>query len=193
MRKVILMAVVLIMAGCGFMKNSTTSNPSSNQPATASPTTTTTTENSTSNAALVAGQGAGNALQAIYAQYKVDGNKYDYKNLQNIMNTVTLVANCEGLKENYKDKTYLAEFGKGMVASSLGLVTQNNVQTVTNSLVEMVKNSETVQNAQTKTTQAVQSAATQAQNTANQAASYANTAAQYAGALSSLLGAFGNK
>lgn len=45
-----------------------------------------------------------NALLAIYHQYKADGNKYDYKNMQNILNTVTLVANCEGLKENYKDK-----------------------------------------------------------------------------------------
>ena len=100
--------------------------------------------------------------------------------MQNILNTVTLVANCEGLKTNFKDKTYLKDFGKGMIASSLGLVTQNNVESVTNSLVTMVKESETVQNATTT-----------AQNTANTAAGYANTAAQYAGALSSLLSAFG--
>jgi hypothetical protein len=129
-----------------------------------------------------AGQGAGNALLALYNQYKADGNKYDYKNMQNVLNTVTLIAQCEGLKDNYKDKTYLKEFGKGMIASSLGLVTQNNVETVTNSLVDMVKNNETVQ-----------SATTQAQSTASQAASYANTAAQYAGALSTLLGAFSGK
>lgn len=186
MKKIILFATAIMMAGCGFMQSSTSSNNS--QPA--QPATTTA---QASNAAMTAGQGAGNALLAIYNQYKADGNKYDYKNMQNILNTVTLVANCEGLKENYKDKTYLKEFGKGMVASSLGLVTQNNVETVTNSLVEMVKNSETVKNAQTQTTQAVQNAANQAQNTANQAASYANTAAQYAGALSTLLGAFGGK
>lgn len=121
-------------------------------------------------------------MLALYNQYKADGNKYDYKNMQNILNTVTLVANCEGLKDNFKDKTYLKEFGKGMIASSLGLVTQNNVETVTNSLVDMVKNSETVQNA-----------TTQAQSTASTAAGYANTAAQYAGALSTLLGAFSGK
>lgn len=118
----------------------------------------------------------------LYSQYKADGNKYDYKNMQNVLNTVTLVANCEGLKENYKNTSYLKEFGKGMVASSLGLVTQDNVEQVTNSLVDMVKNSETVQTA-TQT----------AQNTANTAAGYANTAAQYAGALSTLLSAFGGK
>ena len=169
----------MMMAGCGFMQNSTGSNQSS--AAGSQPAATVTTAQS-SNAAMSAGQGAGNALLALYNQYKADGNKYDYKNMQNILNTVTLVAQCEGLKENYKDKGYLSEFGKGMVASSLGLVTQNNVETVTNSLVDMVKNSETVKNAQT-----------QAQNTATTAAGYANTAAQYAGALSTLLGAFGGK
>lgn len=179
MKKImIFVAATLIMAGCGFMKNSTSSNQNS---AVSSQSTTTTTAQS-GNTAVSAGQGAGNALLALYNQYKADGNKYDYKNMQNILNTVTLVANCEGLKENYKDKTYLKEFGKGMVASSLGLVTQNNVETVTNSLVDMVKNSETVQNA-----------TTQAQSTASTAAGYANTAAQYAGALSTLLGAFSGK
>ena len=32
-----------------------------------------------------------NALLAIYSQYKADGNKYGYKNMQNILNTVTLI------------------------------------------------------------------------------------------------------
>ena len=179
MKKImIFVAATLIMAGCGFMKNSTGSNQNS---AVSSQSTTTTTAQS-GNTAVSAGQGAGNALLALYNQYKADGNKYDYKNMQNILNTVTLVANCEGLKDNFKDKTYLKEFGKGMVASSLGLVTQNNVETVTNSLVDMVKNSETVKNA-----------TTQAQSTASTAAGYANTAAQYAGALSTLLGAFSGK
>jgi len=168
-------AAAMLMAGCGFLKNSTSNT-------TTQPAATTNTTANTGNTAVSAGQGAGNALLALYNQYKADGNKYDYKNMQNILNTVTLVANCEGLKENYKDKTYLSEFGKGLIASSLGLVTKDNVETVTNSLVTMVKDSETVQNA-----------TTQVQNTANQAASYANTAAQYAGALSSLLSAFGGK
>ena len=180
MRKIFLMtAVALMVASCGFMKNSTPSNTTAQTTAQpAATTTTTTTQNG--NAAISAGQGAGNALLNLYNQYKADGNKYDYKNMQNALNTVTLIANCEGLKDNYKNTTYLKEFGKGMVASSLGLVTQNNVETVTNSLVEMVKSSETVQNA-TQT----------AQSTANTAAGYASTAAQYAGALSSILSAFG--
>ena len=171
----LVVAAAVLMSSCGFLKNSTT-GASSNQTTTQTATTTTPAN------AQSAGQGAGNALLALYNQYKADGNKYDYKNMQNILNTVTLVANCEGLKTNFKDKTYLKDFGKGMIASSLGLVTQNNVESVTNSLVTMVKESETVQNATTT-----------AQNTANTAAGYANTAAQYAGALSSLLSAFGGK
>lgn len=173
MKKIILFATALMMAGCGFMQNSTSSNVQSNNVQS-----TTSTTASSSNAAMTAGQGAGNALQALYTQYKADG-KYDYKNMQNALNTVTLLANCEGLKDNYKDKTYLTEFGKGLIASSLGLVTQSNVTTVTNSLVDMVKNSETVQNI-----------SSQAQSTANTAASYASTAAQYAGSISNLLSLF---
>ncbi len=179
MKKIILFATAILMAGCGFLQNSTSSNTSSTA---ANTQTTATTTNTGANTAVSAGQGAGNALLALYNQYKADGNKFNYKNTQNILNTVTLVANCEGLKDNYKDKTYLSEFGKGMISSSLGLVTQDNVTTVTNSLVEMVKSNETVQNA-TAT----------AQNTANTAASYASTAATYASSLSSILSAFSGK
>ena len=178
MKKIFLVAAVAMMvAGCGFMKNSTSSNAQ-----TTTQTTTTTNASTDTNAAMTAGQGAGNALMNLYKQYKADGNKYDYKNMQNALNAVTLVANCEGLKDNFKNTTYLKEFGKGLVASSLGLVTQDNVQTVTNSLVDMVKNSDTVQNASQTL-----------QNSANTAASYANTASQYAGAISTLLGAFAGK
>lgn len=171
MKKILLMAAfAMIMAGCGFMKNSTTNGQTNNVQ-----TTTTTTTDGQQNTAVTAGQGAGNAILALYKQYKADGNKYDYKNMQNILNTVTLVANCEGLKDNYKNTTYLKEFGKGMIASSLGLITQDNVESVTNGLVDMIQNNETVQ------------------NTANTAAGYANTASQYASALSTLLSALGGK
>ena len=170
-KSILLVAAMMLVSACGFMKNST-SNTSSAEPAA---TTTQTTANQNTNAAQSAGQGAGNALLALYNQYKADGNKYDYKNTQNILNTVTLVANCEGLKDNFKNKTYLTEFGKGLIASSLGLVTQENVENVTSSLVDMVKNNENVQNA------------------ANTASGYANTASQYASALSTILGMFGGK
>ena len=164
-------AVTLLMSSCGLTKSTTSSNAAAPQAA----------STTSAQTAVSAGQGAGNALLNLYNQYKADG-KYDYQNMQNILNTVTLVANCEGLKSNYKDTEYLKDFGKGMIASSLGLVTQNNVETVTNSLVEMVKSSETVQEAKATT-----------QSTASTAAGYANTAAQYAGALGTLLSSFASK
>ena len=174
-KMMIVAAFAIMMTSCGMLQKSSSNEQTANNAQT-------TTNTTTATDALSAGQGAGNALLALYKQYKADGNKYDYKNMQNVLNTVTLVANCEGLKTNYKDKTYLKDFGKGMIASSLGLVTQNNVETVTNSLAEMVKSDETVQNA-----------ATQVQNTATTAAGYANTAAQYASSLSSILSLFGSK
>ena len=182
MKKVFLLtATVLMMTGCGFMQNTTSSNAA--QPAqTAAPAAQTTTAapaTQTTTNAQTAGQNAGAALQALYAQYKADG-KYVLTNMQNAYNTMTLIANCEGLKQNYKDKNYLTDFGKGMIVGSLGLVTQNNVQMVTNSLVSMVSNNETVQ-----------AGKSQLQNGASTAAGYANTAAQYAGALGTLLSAFG--
>ena len=172
-KMMIVAAFAIMMTSCGMLQKSSSNEQTANNAQT-------TTNTTTATDALSAGQGAGNALLALYNQYKADGNKYDYKNMQNVLNTVTLVANCEGLKDNYKDKTYLSEFGKGLIASSLGLVTQSNVNTVTNSLVEMVKSNETVQNATTKV-----------QEGANSAASYANTAAQYASSISSILSLFG--
>ena len=174
MKKLFLMAAVAMMvAGCGMMKKNVQSD-------NVQSTTTTTAQSDKS--AVSAGQGAGNALLGLYNQYKADGNKYNYKNMQNAVNAVTLVANCEGLKTNYKDKNYLKDFGKGLISSSLGLVTQSNVESVTNSLVDMMKNSE-----------AVQSATQTAQDATNSAANYANTAAQYASSISSLLSLFGSK
>ena len=179
MRKMILMAAAIMMVGCGFLKNGTSSNTAGQQ--------TTATTTTSTNAAISAGQGAGNNILALYNQYKADGNKYDYTNLSNIMNTVSLVSNCEGLKDNFKNTTYLSEFGKGLIASSLGLVTQNNVSTVTDNLVNMVTSTEAVQNATTQ----VQSTANTAAGYANTAAQYANTAATYANSISSLLSLFG--
>ena len=168
MKKILLIvSAAVLMSACGAQKNSTSS------------TGTQQTSSQQATTAMSFGQGAGDALYNLYRQFKADGNKYDIQNMQNVLNTVSLIANCQGLKTNYKDKQYLSDFGKGMIAGSLGLVTRNNVEQVTNSLVDMVKNSDEYQDTKTK-----------AQSTASTAAGYANTAAQYAGALSALLGAF---
>jgi len=184
MKKIILMvAAAVLMTSCGLTKSSSTGTTTAQTP----------TMSTSSTSALSAGQGAGSALQALRAQYVLDGNKFDYKNMQNILNTVTLMANCEGLKTNYKDREYLKEFGKGMIAGSLGLVSQNNVQTVTNSLVNMITSSQAAQTTQTKLQETASKTAETVSSAASSAAGYANTAAQYAGALSSLLGAFSGK
>lgn len=171
MKKVIFIAVAatMLMSSCGITKSSSTAAGSQAATVTSAQT------------AASSGQGAGNALLNLYTQYKADG-KFDYQNMQNILNTASLVANCEGLKNNYKDKEYLKDFGKGLITGSLGLVSQNNVESVTSSLVDMVKGSETVQQAKSTT-----------QSTASTAAGYANTAAQYAGTLSTLLNSFASK
>lgn len=166
----IILAAAVMMCSCGALKNNSGAQSSATSSSAAS---------TTSATPSTAGQGAGNALHALYKQFKADGNKFDYTNMQNILNTVTLVANCEGLKQNYSNKSYLSEFGKGLIVGSLGLVTQDNVSTVTDSLIDMVKNTET-----TKTVSST------AQSAAGTAAGYANTAAQYAGTLSTLLSAF---
>ena len=165
-KSILLLAAAMLVCSCGFQKNSASSTQSS-------------TSGTQQVSALSAGQGAGNAMLNLYNQYKADGNKYDYTNMQNALNTVTLLANCQGLKQNYKDKAYLKEFGEGMMESSLGLVTQDNMERVTNSLVDMVKNNENVQDSSSKM-----------KSGASAAAGYANTAAQYAGAISALLAIF---
>ena len=153
----ILFAAMMLICACGSQRNSAAGSSQSTN---------------TQVSAMSAGQGAGDALHKLYAQYKADGNKYDYKNIQNILNTVSLVGNCATLKDNYKNKSYLSEFGTGMIAGSLGLVTQANQERVTNSLVDMMRNNESVQEG------------------SSQMKSNAAIAAQYAGALSSLLSDF---
>lgn len=126
---------------------------------------------------------------ALYNQFKADGNKFDYKNMQNILNTVSLVANCEGLKDNYKDTNYLTQFGKGLIAGSLGLVTNNNVNNVTGSLVDLVSGVQAVTGGSTSTS----TATTSAQSGLSSALGSVSSVAQYAGSINSLLSLFGGQ
>ena len=168
----LLIALAIVAASCGALKGTssqTGSNASASSSAVAS---TSTASNQT---AVGAGQNAGSALVAMYNQYKADGNKYDYKNLNNIINSLQLVSACEGLKDNKSNKEYLKSFGKGMLASAAGLVTESNVNQVTNTLTDMVVSNPTVTGA------------------ASTAAEKLNTAAQTASSISSILGLFAGK
>lgn len=171
-KTVLLIAAAIAMMSCGALKGTSSQTSSAAGSAPSAAATTVTANNST---AIGAGQNAGTALLAMYNQYKADGNKYDYKNLNNILNTLQLVSACEGLKDNKGNKEYLKSFGKGMLASAAGLVTQNNVNTVTNTLTDMVVNNPTVTSAATT------------------AADKLNTAAQTASSISSILSLFSGK
>lgn len=122
--------------------------------ATADATTTTTTTTTPASQATTYGQGAGAAIMNLYAQYKADG-KFDMKNANNILNSLQLFANCIDLKDNYKDKTYLSEYGLGLMKGAAGLVNTDNVESVLSNLTELANSkaaeaSETASNALTK-------------------------------------------
>ena len=172
MKKVILLvASAIVMVSCGMMQ-STTSSANGNGSQAAGTTTSQVASTAVSSNAVSAGQNAGTALLALYNQYKADGNKYDYKNMNNVINCLQLVAACEGFKENKSNKTYYKDFGKGMLVSAVGLVTESNVNTVTNQLAEMVTSNEQINSAATNM------------------ADKLNTAAQTASTVSSILSMF---
>ena len=151
-KTILLIATAIAMLSCSALKGGSASSTTANT-STAAATTTTSTS------ALSAGQNAGNALLALYNQYKADGNKYDYKNLNNIINCLQLVNACEGLKETKNNKAYLKDFGKGMMVSAVGLVTESNVNSVTDQLTEMVTSNEKVNAAASTASEKLQTAA----------------------------------
>jgi len=171
-KTILLIATAIAMLSCSALKGGSAQSSNAAAPAATTPAATTT---AVSTSPVSAGQTAGNALLALYNQYKADGNKYDYKNLNNIINCLQLVNACEGLKEVKNDKTYLKDFGKGMMVSAVGLVTESNVNSVTNQLTEMVTSNEKVNAA------------------ASTAADKLQTAAATASSISSILSMFAGK
>ncbi|MBQ7697179.1 MAG: hypothetical protein IJT35_01170 [Paludibacteraceae bacterium] len=152
MKKVLLASLValLVLSSCSALKG-TSSNAN-------------TVASAVSSATSSDGMAAGQALSAIYKQYKADG-KYDYTNLNNALNTIKLLQSCQNLKSNAKNSTYWKNFAAGLVLGSNNLVTDQLSGTVTNSLNSLVSNVDT---------QKLQSAgqnATDAISTAKQTAS----------------------
>lgn len=142
MKKTILFAATaLVMAGCGSINpNNVASalNTAANATATAANVANTVSGATTTTTlpAAEAGKEAGNNLKALLAQYLLDG-KFDYKNADNINNTLALVSNCSALPANIKNKEYRKEFGTGLIGYSGGIVNQENVDAVTDKLTEM--------------------------------------------------------
>jgi hypothetical protein len=152
MKKVLFVSLValLVLSSCSALKGTSSSaNP---------------VVSAVSSATSSDGMAAGQALNAIYKQYKADG-KYDYTNLNNELNTIKLLQSCQNLKSNAKNSTYWKNFAAGLVLGSNNLVTDQLSGTVTNSLNSLVSNVDT---------QKLQSAgqnATDAISTAKQTAS----------------------
>lgn len=198
MKKIaIIVATATLMMSCSLLKGGSASTPATT-PAT------TTVSATAPTSAVSAGQNAGAALLALYNQYKADG-KYNYTNANNILNSVALVAACADLKNYAQDKEYRSSFGQGMLLAATGLVTKNNVNTITDQLVNMVTTSEKVNTATTTVQEQVTTAATNAQekvteavtsaqNTVSTAAASAQeklaTAASAAASISSILSLF---
>lgn len=145
-------------------------------------------------AATTSGQAVGNALRALYTQYKTDG-KYDYKNVNNAINATLLLANISDLPKNMKNASYLKDFSQGLMGTSAGLVNQNNVTTVTDNLTTIAKEYATnvVDKAAEKTTEKTAEVADKAASTTSTIADKLATAASTATSISSLLSLFGNK
>ncbi len=167
------------MTGCGMLKGGSTAGTTNSTATTAA-----TTEAAAVSASVSAGQAAGNALNALYTQYKADG-KYDYKNINNAVNATLLLANCADLPKNVKNTTYMSEFAQGLMASSAGLVTKSNVNTVTDNLTNLATEyAEKVATSETTT---------KAASTANSIADKLTSAANTASSISSLLSLFSGK
>ncbi len=182
MKKILFsLAAVALLASCSLLKGTSANNA-------AAPAASTTADAAAVSTTLTAGQAAGNALHALYTQYKADG-KYDYKNINNAINATLLLANCADLPKNVKNAAYLKEFSQGLIASSAGLVTQSNVNAVTNNLTTIA--TEYAQGVAEKT--AASETAQKAAATTNTVAEKLATAASTANSISSLLSLFGKK
>lgn len=194
MKKIVIFAAAaLMMSSCSMLQKSST-------PAAAT-TTATAPVAGVAASPSTAGLNAGTALLALYKQYQIDG-KFNASNLQNIANAVTLIANCQELKANYADKAYRQQFNQGLLGSAAkSLVTPTNVNTVSNSLVNIATAAaQTAATSQTATaaTQAANNAVNTVNNAAEKATSYAQTAASAAStvanaasSITSLLSLFG--
>lgn len=197
MKKIVIFAAAaLMMSSCSLLQKSST-------PAPAATATTAAPAVGVASSPSTAGLNAGTALLALYKQYQIDG-KFNASNLQNIANAAALIANCQELKANYADKEYRKQFNQGLLGSAAqSIITPTNVNTVSNSLVNIATAAaQTAATSQTATaaTQAANTAATAVNTAAEKASSYAQTAASAAStvasaasSITSLLSLFGGK
>ena len=75
------------------------------------------------------GEAVGSALSSLYSQFKQAG-QLDMKNPANIANVVAIANNTKGISKTNE----VSDFVSGLVSSSKGLITDENVSTVISSL-----------------------------------------------------------
>ena len=97
--------------------------------------TSTTATTTAVSAAYTQGQTAGAALKALYAQYKLDGNKLNMDNATNLLNAASLAGSVKELKSS--DLTYKKDYAKGLIFGSDNLVTETNSSDVVSGLTSL--------------------------------------------------------
>lgn len=157
---VLSVSAALLLSSCGFLKNSTSTS-----------TSTTSTTTTSSADAVQAGKAAGNAMDALYTQYKTDG-KLDMKNIMNIANMVSLVGAAQQLKDNKSDSSFRQGFIQGIIANSVN-VDKTNAETITDQLTDFVSSNVNTDSL-TSALQKGQSATTEVQNAANSVSNILN-------------------
>lgn len=89
---------------------------------------------SSGGAAAASGQACANATNALYKTYKSTG-KIELSDANNVTNILAVVAAYNQLKAHKDDATYRKEFAKGAVAAGTGLITAQNADLFTNTLL----------------------------------------------------------
>ena len=90
--------------------------------------------NASSSAAQATGQTCGNAIVGLYRSYKATGT-INLTQGNNLTNALALATCYTQLKQNKDNATYRKAFSKGLVISSAGLITNQNVSNVVNTLL----------------------------------------------------------
>lgn len=105
---------------------------------------------SSDSVALGLGQTCGTAVAGLYKSYKNTGT-IDLTNANNLTNALALATVYTQLKQNYDNSSYRKSFTTGLIGSSAGLITNQNVSSFLNlflassSLATVNNNSSSVQ------------------------------------------------
>jgi hypothetical protein len=86
--------------------------------------------------AQATGQTCGSAILGLYTSYKATGT-INLTNTTNLTNAIALATCYTQLKQNKNDANYRKGFSRGLIASSAGLITNQNVSNVVNTLLTL--------------------------------------------------------